>query len=153
MSLVAWTAGCAGIGGFAVGDRQTATTPNSEFVSEDWPSGWSTRSKLLSEKGPPKSTQSSPNGCEVLEYDAGPSWSGLGIYLIVVPIPLMLPSGRQSDRFYVAEEEIVGRTIEFLDVNSGLGVLCGSSECGGVLGPILREPLDNSLDEILDRCG
>jgi hypothetical protein len=55
--------------------------------------------------------------CEVLSYNAGWSWSGVGAFVIVVPVPLLVPSGHYANRFYFKDGKCVGLVSEYGEVS------------------------------------
>ena len=74
--------------------------------------------------------------CEVVTYYDGYSWSGIGAFLVFFPVPLMVPTGYDENRFYFINGESVGLVSEYGEVTGALGYMCGSNECKGVAGPV-----------------
>ncbi|TKB45164.1 hypothetical protein [Thalassotalea mangrovi] len=77
--------------------------------------------------------------CEVLIYHDGYSWSGVGAFVVVVPIPLLVPSGYDENRFYFKDGYSVGLIKEYGEVTSALGYMCGSNECKFLSGTVNTE--------------
>ena len=74
--------------------------------------------------------------CEVLTYYDGYSWSGVGAILVFIPVPLLVPTGHDENRFYFINDLSVGHISEYGDVTGMLGYSCGSNECGASAGPV-----------------
>ncbi len=77
--------------------------------------------------------------CEVLTFRQGLRWSGVGAFIGVVPVPLMMPTGRHVSSVFVREGRVVGTVTEHGEVRSAVGYLCGSNACGFVAGPVNRD--------------
>jgi hypothetical protein len=86
------------------------------------------------------------NGCcKVLKYRTGISWAGVGAYLIVVPIPLGVPTGHYYDRLYIKDGRCVAIVEEYSEGSRAYGYYMGdvgnSFWFGEVNGPT-KVPLD-----------
>lgn len=68
--------------------------------------------------------------CSVLSYHDGYNWSGVGAFVILVPIPLVVPSGKDETNFYFIENKSVAAITEYGEVTGMFGYMCGSNECG-----------------------
>lgn len=78
----------------------------------------------------------SAGSCEVLTYYDGYTWSGVGAFFVVVPVPLLVPSGRDENRFYFRNGEALGLVREYGEVTGMFGFMCGSNECRAAAGPV-----------------
>lgn len=96
-----------------------------------------TKSLLVSSWGEPDEILRLGN-CEVLSYYDGYTWSGAGAFIVFVPVPLIVPTGRDENRFYFVEGESVGLVTEYGEVSGALGYMCGSNECKWLAGPVNR---------------
>lgn len=67
--------------------------------------------------------------CEVLVYKDGTSWSGVGAFVGVVPVPVGVPTGSYKNRFYVRDDTVLGLVQEYGDVSRTAGYLCGDDGC------------------------
>ena len=78
--------------------------------------------------------------CKVLSYHNGCSWSGVGAFLIVVPIPLLVPSGHYETRFYLKDGKCVGLVSEYGEVSQVYGFMWGDNGGGFVAGDAPNGP-------------
>ena len=69
------------------------------------------------------------NACSVFGYKNGTSWSGGGVFVGVVPVPLVVPSGNYWNYIYFRDGETVGAVVEYGEVKGTAGVFCGSNDC------------------------
>ena len=74
--------------------------------------------------------------CEVLTYYDGYNWSGVGAFVLVIPLPILLPSGHDESRYYFIDGKSVATITEYGEVSGALGYMCGSNECKGLAGPV-----------------
>lgn len=72
--------------------------------------------------------------CEVLTYYDGYTWGGAGLFLLVIPIPILLPSGHNENRLYFIDGEFVRMVSEYSEIKNAYGYLCGSNECEWIKG-------------------
>ena len=68
--------------------------------------------------------------CTVYSYHDGFSWSGVGAFVLIIPIPLMVPSGNDEVRIYFRDNQSVAAVSEYGEVTGMFGYMCGSNECG-----------------------
>ena len=87
-----------------------------------------TKEELISAWGEPNQLHQKGK-CEVLTYHDGFSWSGVGAFLIIIPIPILIPTGYDENRFYFVKGQSVGLVQEYGKVTGALGYMCGSNEC------------------------
>lgn len=91
------------------------------------------------------STWGDPDGivaegkCEVLTYHDGYNWSGAGAFIVFFPVPILVPTGHDENRFYFINGEFVRLVSEYGEVTGALGYICGSNECKGMAGPVNTE--------------
>jgi len=97
-----------------------------------------TKEQLVSTWGEPDQI-SMVGSCEVVAYNDGFSWSGVGAFLVIIPIPLLAPSGYDENRFYFINGQAVGLVTEYGEVTGGLGYMCGSNECSGLAGEVNKD--------------
>lgn len=64
------------------------------------------------------------------------NWSGIGAFVVIVPIPLVIPSGHDETKFYFIDNASVAAITEYGEVTSMFGYMCGSNECGFKAGPV-----------------
>jgi len=67
--------------------------------------------------------------CLVYIYKDGTSWAGVGAFVGVAPIPLVVPTGKYHNRIYFRNQKSVGVVQEYGEVKGHVGPLCGSNEC------------------------
>lgn len=84
--------------------------------------------------------QISINGsCEVLTYYDGYTWSGVGAFILVIPVPLILPSGHDETKIYFKNNQSIKLISEYGEVTGMVGYMCGSNECGFMAGSVNTE--------------
>lgn len=101
-----------------------------------------TKEVLLSTWGEPDEIAKVGN-CEVVTYYDGYNWSGIGAFIVFFPVPLLVPTGHDENRFYFINGESVGLVTEYSEVIGALGYMCGSNECKGLAGPVNSEKKRN----------
>ncbi|ACR12306.1 putative lipoprotein [Teredinibacter turnerae T7901] len=101
-----------------------------------------TKDQLLSAWGAPESIVKEGR-CEIITYHNGYSWSGVGAFVFVVPIPILLPTGKEKNKFYFIDGEFVRLVSEYGEVAAAFGFMCGSNECGAQAGPVNNERTRN----------
>ena len=74
--------------------------------------------------------------CQVLSYKSGLSWTGVGAFVIFVPVPLLVPTGQHQKKFYFRDGKSVGLVKSYGQVKSALGFMCGSNECKSYAGRV-----------------
>ncbi|WP_345552539.1 hypothetical protein [Microbulbifer aestuariivivens] len=94
-----------------------------------------TKDEIIASRGHPD-TISTLGKCEVITYYDGYSWSGVGAFVVVIPIPIFLPSGHDETRYYFIDGKSVAQVTEYGEVTGALGYACGSNECGFSAGPV-----------------
>jgi hypothetical protein len=73
----------------------------------------------------------STNGsCDVLTYHDGYNWSGVGAFVLIVPIPLALPTGNDETKIYFKNNQSIKLTSEYGEITGMFGYMCGSNKCG-----------------------
>lgn len=97
-----------------------------------------TKEALISSWGEPDAI-TQVGSCEVVTYHDGYSWSGVGAFIVFFPIPLVVPTGHDENRFYFVNGKSVGLITEYGEVTGALGYMCGSNECKGLAGPVNTE--------------
>jgi hypothetical protein len=123
--------GCVGL---AVGTFGTFEKHTEKFEITDHKNNFGfakleyTKEDIIRKWGAPNEIYRTKN-CEVLGYYNGYSWSGIGAFVLVLPIPLLLPSGHDESRFYFKNGKSVGLTKEYGEITSAFGFMCGSNEC------------------------
>ena len=151
--------GCFGLG---VGTFGTSAGE----VTNPWASAWLDGPRILSKSsgreplpsadllgtwGEPDERRTLPDGTEEWTYSAGLRWAGGFVLLVILPIPLGIPVGREHVTFVVEDSLIVrarSATIEY-------GFRCGvfwapswfhgggwSAECGGRVEDRFHNPFD-----------
>lgn len=70
------------------------------------------------------------NECKILIYKDGTSWAGVGAFVGIAPVPLVVPTGTYKNRFYLQNQVAVGLIQEYGEVGRAVGYTCGSNECG-----------------------
>jgi hypothetical protein len=94
-----------------------------------------TKEILISSWGEPDAIEKI-GSCEVDTYHDGYSWSGVGAFVVLFPIPLLVPSGSESNRFYFINGRFVRLVSEYGEITAAFGYMCGSSGCNGFAGPV-----------------
>lgn len=74
------------------------------------------------------------HGYDFITYYNGYNWSGIGAFVVVIPIPLVVPSSRNQQTFYFENNNAIGFVTEYGEVISALGYFCGSNECKFIAG-------------------
>jgi hypothetical protein len=69
-----------------------------------------------------------------LMYYDGRAWSGVGAFVVILPIPLVLPTDRLEQTFYFKENTSVGVVRQYGEIKNVYGYMCGSNECSFVAG-------------------
>lgn len=77
--------------------------------------------------------------CETLIYHDGYTWSGIGAFVLIVPIPLAVPSGYDETRIYLRDGKTVGSVSEYGEITSMFGYMCGSNECDFNVGAVNQD--------------
>ena len=108
-------------------------------------SGDYSESEIVSLWGAPDGTATN-DCCKVLSYHKGCSWSGVGAFLIIVPIPLIVPSGHYENRFYLKDGKCVGLVSEYGEVSQVYGFMWGDNDGGFVAGDAPNGPRKVSLN-------
>jgi len=94
-----------------------------------------TKEQLISRNGVPDDISTTGN-CEVLTYFDGYSWSGIGAFVVIIPVPLLVPSGYDETRYYFINGKSVASVSEYGEITGALGFMCGSNECEALAGPV-----------------
>ncbi|WP_371189013.1 hypothetical protein [Thalassotalea maritima] len=68
--------------------------------------------------------------CDIFSYHDGYNWSGVGAFVVVVPIPLVIPSGADETKIYFKNNQSVKLVSEYGEITGMFGYMCGSNECG-----------------------
>ena len=147
--------GCIGL---TVGTFGTTQVSSKRFsLGENWRetnvSLGLTREGLIKRLGKPKRVGSYKN-CETVTYSDGLSWSGVWMYLIVLPVPIGLPTGVNDTTYYFKDGKSVGRVKESAEEDFIFGYMCGELTCGMLAGrvyPFTGLPLPSREAEI-DWC-
>lgn len=108
-----------------------------------------TKEHLISLWGEPDNT-AQIGRCEVVTYYDGYNWSGVGALLGIVPLPILVPSGKEENRFYFIDGRSVGTVSEFGELTSLFGYMCGSNECSWHFGAANK---DKTRKAKIDWCG
>ena len=132
--------GCVGL---AVGSYGTFENKKDNFTLsvERNKFGFATNSQVYSEEqliklwGEPNEKYTEGN-CSVLSYHDGYNWSGVGAFVLIVPIPLVVPSGKDETKFYFINNQSVAAISEYGEIVSMFGYMCGSNECGFKAGSV-----------------
>ncbi|MDD5138650.1 MAG: hypothetical protein PHY43_00135 [Verrucomicrobiales bacterium] len=72
--------------------------------------------------------------CRVLSYRNDCSWSGVGAFVIIIPVPLLVPSGHYENRFYLKDGKCVGLVSEYGEVSQVYGFMWADNGGGFVAG-------------------
>jgi hypothetical protein len=97
--LASQLAGCA-VGAF------TQTRSITQENVADYP----TKAVLQQRMGSPNEIQCKPEGQEVWIYNGTPRWSGTFLWAIIVPLPLMIPAGRDNWTFTLDGDRVTSFT-------------------------------------------
>lgn len=136
--LVTVLSGCTGIAVGTYGKKEWVRTEFSlakarnQFSFEKH-SGSYSRADIAAYWGEPDAVESF-KACEVLIYKDGTSWAGVGAFVVVVPVPLLVPMGSYNNRFYLRDGVAVGLIQEYGEVKRMIGYTCGSNECSASFG-------------------
>ncbi len=74
--------------------------------------------------------------CDVLVYRDGLNWSGVWAYVLVVPIPIGIPTSSNETRIYLRDGLSVGMVAEQTENDFTLGFMCGEMDCGFLAGRV-----------------
>lgn len=74
--------------------------------------------------------------CDVYTYRNGFSWSGVGAYIVVIPVPILFPTGIDEDVLYFREDKTVGIVKEMAQEQSSYGYMCGELRCTFLYGRV-----------------
>lgn len=139
-SLVILLSGCVGLAVGSYGtfeehkEKFAVSTNKNEFdYRAEYPK--TTKDELLSAWGEPDEL-SNHGDCEVVIYYDGYTWAGVGAFIVFFPVPLLVPTGHEENRFYFKNGESVGMVAEYGEVTAGLGYMCGSNECAFLSGAV-----------------
>ena len=94
-----------------------------------------TKEEVISLWGKPDQVNAN-GGCEVLTYHDGYTWSGVGAFILIVPVPLALPSGNDETKIYFKNNQSIRLTSEYGEMTGMFGYMCGSNECGFKAGAV-----------------
>ena len=109
--------GCIGLGFMTYGKRETLNTTFSLNDRKNQIDYYSktihiyTEEEIIARWGQPDSVKTT-GACKVLIYNNGRSWAGAIVQVIVIPVPLMLPTGHYKNRFYMRDGKCVGLIVE-----------------------------------------
>jgi hypothetical protein len=134
-----WLTGCVGL---AVGSYGTFESQKDSFhlTEQRNKQGYGdkvtyTKEQVISLWGEPD--EITTNGsCDVLSYYDGYNWSGVGAFVLIVPIPLALPSGADETKIYFKNNQSVKLISEYGEITGMFGYMCGSNECGFKAGAV-----------------
>jgi hypothetical protein len=114
------------------------------FASHNHSSAYS-ESETISLWGAPD--RIATNGCcRVLGYHNGWSWSGVGAFVLIVPVPLVVPSGHYENRFYFKDGKCVGLVSEYGEESNVYGFMWGDNGGGFIAGDAPCGPRKVPLD-------
>ncbi len=74
--------------------------------------------------------------CDIFTYHDGYNWAGVGAFILIIPIPLVLPSGHDETKIYFKENQSIKLTSEYGETTGMFGYMCGSNECGFYAGSV-----------------
>ena len=134
--LLPFLQGCAGL---AVGTLGTFEAEKKSFQLNESKNSYKinffddlesdfTKEELINSWGDPDSYRVNGN-CEVLTYYDGYTWSGVGVFLLVIPIPLVVPTGHDENRLYFVDGKFSRMVSEYGEVKHALGYMCGGDGC------------------------
>lgn len=92
------------------------------------------------------------DACRVLIYRDGTSWAGVGAFVGVAPVPLLVPSGSYKNRFYLREGRAVGVIQEYGGVDRLVGYTCGSNDCAASAGETPPERRRSGAAAVAEWC-
>jgi hypothetical protein len=84
---------------------------------------WINSDELIRYWGPPDKVKMIAPGLEIWKYNFGLRWNGVGIMAVILPVPLMLPVGRNFIEFKVKDNRIIEAKTKNGWIR--LGALCG----------------------------
>lgn len=148
--------GCVGLAAGTYGTKEWARTDFSlensrnEFSFQRKKSNYSI-SEVVDLWGKPDTTETYEQ-CQVLIYEKGTSWAGVGAFVGVVPVPLAVPTGTYKNRLYFFNGSTVGIVQEYGEVDRAVGYTCGSNACDASAGERINEPEINAKDAVKQWC-
>ena len=152
--LLALLPGCAGLGVATYGKHEAA---KAEFGLKSERNRFSfdvqtyTLEEVVSLWGEPDNRDVS-GACTVFGFKKGTSWSGGGVFVGIVPVPVVVPNGNYWNYIYFRDGETVGAIVEYGEVKDAAGVFCGSNECtSGVHGDV-NAPPKPAKDSVKEWC-
>jgi len=89
---------------------------------------WYTEEDIIEHWGEPEAVDNLKE-CKVLIYKDGISWAGVGAFLGIAPVPLLIPTGTYKNRFYLKNGLAIGLVQEYGEIGRYVGYTCGSNEC------------------------
>jgi hypothetical protein len=124
--------GCAGMGLY-VGTVGTVEKVSDPLVIEEgknnigykMPETQYTKEETISLWGEPDEV-TTVGACEVLTYYDGYSWSGVFAVAIIIPVPLLIPSGYDENRIYFRDGKSIKLVSEVGEVIHVLGLVWAS---------------------------
>ncbi len=135
--LPIFLSGCAG---FGVGTFGTHENFHSKFELKPernktayFGSKQYTKEQIIALWGEPDKT-GVRDGYNFITYYNVYNWSGVGAFVVILPIPLIAPSGHKEQTFYFEGSRAVGFVTEYGEVISAFGFFCGSNECKFIAG-------------------
>ena len=87
-----------------------------------------TKQQLIESWGKP-SYEKTYGSCDAVVYADGLSWSGIGLYIVALPVPLLVPSGIDETIVYFKNNKAVLASQEFGKFNKYYGFICKSTDC------------------------
>lgn len=146
--------GCVGIGAATYGKYTAAKT---EFGLNTERNSFSNAVKTYSPEdvvalwGEPD-RHSTRGTCKVFGYKSGTSWSGGGVFVGVVPVPLVVPSGNYWNYIFFRNAKTVGAVVEYGEVKETAGVFCGSNHCDAGSRGNQNAPPTSAEESIAEWC-
>lgn len=136
--FIVYLQGCVGVsvGTFGTETAETKTpSPKSLDYKASFPitQKYFTKQDFIDALGEPDN-ESYYKNCEVITYYNGFSWSGLTAYLLIVPIPLFLPSGIDESSVYFRGGYATALTQEYGTEKQTYGYICGELGCKTING-------------------
>ncbi|MFO0717347.1 MAG: hypothetical protein U0233_10755 [Nitrospira sp.] len=144
IAVAASVHGCVGLGAWTLGTRtESSEQPKIEQIrgainlrKADTDTDLKTAGELRTRWGEPDQIEQRDDGKEEWIYSTGGlRWSGMVLYLVIVPLPAMLPVGSQSVSFVVHEGRIEQATRRDWAFKAGaycgyFGMMYGKLSCG-----------------------
>jgi hypothetical protein len=130
--------GCVGlaVGSFGTFENSEEFTPEPERNQFGFGGATSyTTERVIELWGQPNESYKE-GACTVYSYHDGLNWSGVGVFVLVVPVPLLVPSGKDEVRIYFRDNQRVAAVSEYGEVTSMFGYMCGSNECEFLAGAV-----------------